>query len=178
MTEETPRSDGRLRGEAGESAAEALARARLHARRALGEALAAVHALVDAAALGWSGRPSQAHAGLRGFADLLDEQSRHFLEGEGVVPSAVVQAILDALDQEIARWEQRAERDAEARAVLRTFLGLREILWEFGFRRPDPSASPDRPEAKSRPSERRRRSPAATAAPKRPGRVQRVDVQG
>lgn len=163
----------------GESAGEALARARVHARRAVGEALAAVRALLDAASLGWSGQPSEAHRSLRGLAELLDQQAERFLDGDGVVPSAVLQAILDALDQEIARWEKRAERDSEARAVLRTFLGLRELLWEFGFRRPEPSPPSERPGETKRPaSGRRRRSPAATTAPQRPGRVQRVDVKG
>ncbi|MGH7286571.1 MAG: hypothetical protein ACREI8_00945, partial [Myxococcota bacterium] len=63
----------------------------------------------------------------------------------------------------IARWEERARQDGEARAVLRAFLGVRELLWEFGIRRPDEPAAPR--------AERR--------AAKRGGpRVQRVRVQG
>jgi hypothetical protein len=39
-----------------------------------------------------------------------------------------------ALDAEIARWEASSRDDPEARAVLRAFLGVREILWEVGLR--------------------------------------------
>ena len=60
---------------AGETAAQALERARAHARCAVAEALATVRALLDAASIGWSGRPSEAHAALRGIAELLDEQA-------------------------------------------------------------------------------------------------------
>jgi len=71
-----------------------------------------------------------------------------------------------ALDAEIARWEKRAAADGDARAVLRAFLGLRELLWEVGVRpRPEPAAPPA---ARGR-----------KAGPDRPqGRVQRVHVEG
>ena len=159
-----------------ETAAEALSRARLHASRAAGEALAALRALADAASLGWTGRPSDAHAAVRSIAQLLDEQSRRLLEGDAEVPAPVMHAILDALDQEIGRWEKRAERDADARAVLRTFLGLREILWEFGFRRGE---RPPETAAPKRPARKRARSAGASSQkpPQRRARVQRVDVQ-
>ena len=161
----------------GETASEALERARAHAERALGEALAAARALLDAAAIGWSGRPSEEHAALRGIAEVLDEQSARFGESLGGVPASMVSAIVDALDEEIARWERRAGTDPDARAVLRTFIGLREILWEFGLRGSAPG------EAES-PPRRSRRKPIQTSrgkpgsGPRRPGRVQRVDVQG
>jgi hypothetical protein len=47
----------------------------------------------------------------------------------------LLDSIADALDAEIVRWEQLAADDLEARSVLRAFLGLRELLWEFGVRR-------------------------------------------
>ena len=86
----------------------------------------------------------------------------------------LVQAIIEALDAEIARWEARSRDDADARAVLRAFLGLREILWEFGMRpadaeRPPPSGpSPESRPGRGRPGAR---NPARA-------RVQRVRVQG
>jgi hypothetical protein len=170
-----------------ETAAEALDRARSHARRAIGEAFAALRALIDAASLGWSGRPSEAHAALRGISQLLEEQAQRFQDGEAGVPAAVMNAIVGALDQEIARWEKRASLDPDARAVLRTFLGLREILWEFGLRRDDTSpmkkSAKEGPEEKASPAKKRaprKRSTsprAGTAPPKRRTRVQRVDVQ-
>ena len=59
---------------------------------------------------------------------------------EPVYPSPELGAILEALGNEITRWEKRAQDDPEARVVLRAFLGMREILWEFnappGRRRP------------------------------------------
>ncbi len=162
---------------AGETASQALERARVHAARAMGEALAAARALLDAAAIGWSGRPSEAHTALRGIAEVLDEQSARFAEGAGGVPAAMMSTIVEALDEEIARWEQRASTDPDARAVLRTFLGLREILWEFGLRSDGPGEGetpPQRPRHK--PIQTARGKPGS--GPRRPGRVQRVDVQG
>ena len=61
----------------------------------------------------------------------------------------------------------------DARAVLRTFLGLREILWEFGFRRDQATRSETQPEKGAERSTRRRAAGAARRA-----RVQRVDVKG
>jgi hypothetical protein len=177
-----------------ETAGDALLRAQTHARRAIGEALAALRALLDAASLSVSGRPSDANAALRAISELLDEQSRRLGEGGSGVPAPVMSAILDALDQEIGRWEKRAARDSDARAVLRTFLGLREILWEFGFRREDGTARAPAKEdekggeggkgsaGKSGPDEGRPPKPARPradgTAPSRRRRIQRVDVQG
>ena len=159
-----------------ETAAEALERAGLHARRALGEALAAARALLDASAITWSGRPSEENAALRGLAELLDQQSARLANAKGDVPAPVMNAVLEALDQEISRWERQAREDPDARAVLRTFLGLREILWEFGLRRDtshegaEPATRPQRNEAQAKRAKPR-------SGPRRPGRVQRVDVQ-
>ncbi len=159
-----------------ETASQALERARGHARRALGEALAAAHALLDAAAIGWTGRPSEAHAALRGIADLLAEHSARLREGAGGVPAPMMNAIVEALDEEIARWQRRAASDPNARAVLRTFLGLREILWEFGLRGDTARDSSATPPPRRKPIQTRRRKPGS--GPRRPGRVHRVDVQG
>ena len=179
-----------------ETAAQALERAQAHARRALGEALASVRALLDAASIGWSGKPSEAHSALRGIAELLDEQSARIQDGQGAVPAPVMNAVLEALDQEIGRWEKRAASDSEARAVLRTFLGLREILWEFGLRRnvsqepsnPTPtqkkastatSASQGGKVRATRRNETPNKNPDTASGRRRGGRrVQRVDVRG
>ena len=74
------------------------------------------------------------------------------------------------LEAEIERWEARAGDDPEARAVLRAFLGLRELLWEFGIR---PSGS--RTGSETGNSFRSRRG---TARRSRPRRVQRVEIEG
>jgi hypothetical protein len=158
-----------------ESAQEALARARLHARRALAESVAALRALLDAGSLAASGAPSAAHAGTRvverGLAEL-----ESLLAGEGGPDlSAVIDALVGALDAEIARWEERGRDDPDARAVLRAFIGLREILWEFGLRpRGEPADAPGpqarRPPARPAPDALRRREPQP--------RVQRVPVEG
>ena len=67
-----------------------------------------------------------------------------------------------------------AGNDAEARAVLRAFLGVREILWEFGVRnaRPNNKGETETKAPKPDGSGKPRRS-----AKKRP-RVQRVRVEG
>ena len=150
------------------SAEEALASAARHARAALAETLAAVHALLDAASLATSGQPAETRRLLGPLARTLEGLAAD-LEGagrEGSLP--LLSAIAEALDAEIERWELRARDDADARAVLRAFLGLREILWEFGVRRPDEAGA------------RRRNDPGLRPAPARRARprVQRVRVEG
>jgi hypothetical protein len=135
---------------------EALARAREHGRLAAAETLNAIHALLDAAALAGSGQPSRAHRQLAPLARVLEGLASD-LAGQGSDGSEpLLASIAEALDVEIARWEKRARDDLDARAVLRAFLGLREILWELGVR-PGPK--------------RARREPAGP-------RIQRVPVQG
>jgi hypothetical protein len=130
----TPSED--LKGEASsESSKEALERARRHARHALAEALATVHALLDATSLTISGKPAKSHSLLSPVAAFLETISAQFDDGGGRESTALLHAIAAALDKEIARWEARAETDTDARAVLRAFLGLRELMWEFGVRR-------------------------------------------
>lgn len=117
-----------------ESAAEALARARRHARAAAAEATAALRALLDAAALAAGGRDAEA-AGLAPLARQLDAL-RAWLEA-GAEPEAarLLDAVLDALDEEIARWDARSREEPEARPVVRAFLAVRELLFELGVRR-------------------------------------------
>lgn len=144
---------------------EALARAREHARRAAAEAVAALRALLDAAALATTGTAVGESGMLGGTARGLDE-IRALLEPGGPAPAALLEALAEALGAEIARWETKSASDPEARAVLRAFLGLRELLWEMGVRRSDgPPAAPPPP---------RRPEPA----PAKARRVRHLRVEG
>ncbi len=116
--------------EAEESPAEALLRARRHARRGVSELILAVRALLDAAALGLSHQPARDHALFAPLSQILDDWSTTMGGSEDDIGTL----ILDALETEIARWESRSREDEEARSVLRAFLGLREFLWEMGIR--------------------------------------------
>ncbi len=151
-----------------EDSAEALVRASAHARRAVAEALAGVQAVLDAAALATSGVPSEIHALLRPLAALLSGLEDRLGHSAGPLSPPLVDAITEALDSEISRWETRAQDDPEARAVLRAFLGLRELLWEFGLRR-DRGHDPGGNESEAGRGPRVKRS-------RRP-RVQRVTVE-
>ena len=137
---------------------QALERSRRHGRAALAEALACMQALLDAASLATSGVPAASHGILGRLATSLGNAAA------GLTPSGdneeLLEAVASALDEEITRWEQRAQDDPDARAVLRAFLGVRELLWELGIRR-----------------ERGPRPGGARAARPEP-RVQRVRVQG
>ena len=157
-----------------ERAAEALARARKHTHAAIAEALAAVHALLDASSLALSGEASASNTLLGPIARILEGLRAEFDEsataGEA---AALLRSIAEALDAEIARWETRAETDPEARAVWRAFFGLRELLWEFGIRRePDAGGSGET----SKPAARKKGRSTSTRR-KKP-RVQRVTVEG
>ncbi len=174
---------------------EALTLARGHTQAAGFELLAAARALLDAASLGVTGQPAKANAALTGIARGLDDLGGALAQGSSGVPAPVIDAILAALDSEIGRWEKRSGADAEARAVLRTFLGLREILWEFGLRPSDDARASRATGDGSRRSTRRAGggaarptrasesappdAPATAAAPRdRPRRVQRIKVEG
>ena len=154
---------------------EALARARRHAKCAVAEALEAARALLDAASLATSGAPADAHP----LLERADRWIRHASRGwatEGGLSGELAAALAEALDHEIARWEQRARIDDDARAVLRAFLGLRELLWELGVRPPRDSGAADfgqRAEAERSPS-----GAAASESASRSHRVERVAVQG
>lgn len=145
-----------------ESAQEALQRAGRHARRAFAEALAALQALLDAAAISTLGEPASAHAALAPLASLLRDLARGLAPHGNGKDTELLASVVAALGAEIARWETRAQEDPDARIVLRTLLGLREILWELGVR---PKASAGAPRARP-------------ARPKPgPRRVQRVKVK-
>jgi hypothetical protein len=148
-----------------EAVDEALARARRHATSAVAEALAAIRALLDAASLAASGAPAAASPLFASADRWIAHASRGWATDPGL-SGGLTAEIADALEQEIARWEQRAKSDDDARPVLRAFLGLRELLWELGVRAPRDGA-PER-EADSAPRE----------SAVRPRRVQRVAVQG
>ena len=157
------------------SVAEALDRARRHTRQALAESVAAARALLDAASIGLSGAPASTHRTLADLARALDQASAALAREDGPFSPLAIQVVLDALDGEIERWEKRSQHDDDARAVLRAFLGLREILWELGLRprlRTDPGPSPGSARAPQ----------AGDRAPKRSGRsasrVQRVTIEG
>jgi hypothetical protein len=144
---------------------EALTRAADHGRRAAAEALLAARALLDALSLALHGSPSEERRilGLAGRA--LDDLSATLAGGPGA--ESVLDAVAGALDAEIARWEARSRDDADARAVLRAYLGLREILWELGVR-PADGAPTDGAGADA--------ARGGRSGPRR--RVQRVPVQG
>jgi hypothetical protein len=147
------------------TAEEALARAASHARSALAETLRTLDALLDATSLAAHGAPARTRRLLGPLARALEGLAADLDGSGGARP--LIAALAEALDAEIARWELRAREDADARAVLRAFLGLRELLWEFGVRRPE---DPERGGGGARP----RPGPARRARP----RVQRVRVEG
>jgi len=140
------------------NAEEALARARNHARAAAAEAVAALHALLDAAALAGVGSSAETHRLLGPAARLLAQLARDLGSGHASEAESLLVSAARALDDEIARWEQRAREDADARAVLRAFLGLRELLWEVGVRGATEDASHHRAQ---RASPRERPTPSA-----------------
>ena len=157
MKGEGPENPGDAGAEA-PSLDEALERARRHARAAVVEALETARALLDVAAIATGGVPAAAH-GVLSLAAAALERAAAGLGSEGSEAQALVDSLAEALDAEIARWERRADDDPDARAVLRAFLGLRELLWELGIRRANDTR-------------------ARGAAVVRRERVQRVHVQG
>jgi hypothetical protein len=147
-----------------ESVAEALERARLHARLAAAESLAALAALVDAGTLAATGGAARAGR-LAPLAQSL-EQLRAWLEPDGRADGAsVLAALSEALDAEIKRWEERSREDPEARAILRAFLAVREVVWELTSR--SGAAGRDAPSAAQQ----------SESGPS-PSRIQRVPVEG
>lgn len=154
--------------------AEALAEARLHAQRAAAESAAALRALLDAATLAARGEPAAAGR-LAPLAEAL-ERIAAWLHPEGDQSGdAVLRALADGLDAEIARWEAKSREDPEARSVLRAFLAVREVLFEMSTRFATPRKQ--EPEAAA-PGDTEERSPRPTR-PRRPRRrVERVAVEG
>lgn len=117
-----------------ESALQALARARRHGRAAARESAAALRALLDATALATSGRDASV-GGLAPLAEQLDALGAWLEAGAEPDAARLLDAVLDALDEEIGRWEARSREEPEARPVLRAFLAVRELLFELGVRR-------------------------------------------
>ena len=146
MTEADPRR-GSTAPPSAEAATEALQRAALHGRRACAEAIEAVRALLDAASLGLTGQTADQHAAFAVFSQFLSDLSERL----AVKNTDIAPLILDALGEEIHRWEERSKDDPEARAVLRAFLGLREILWELGVRGTDTATASEEPAPKYEP---------------------------
>jgi hypothetical protein len=177
------RGGGRGRRGAGRvDAREALEAAATHASAAIAEGLLAGRCVLDAASLAATGVPAPAHATLRRVADWLDRAARLALAGAGGERSRWLEDVADALAAEIARWEARSRGDPEARAVLRAFLGVREVLWEFGLRRAEGTPadavahagqrSPGPPE--DEPGRRLRAAPRPVR--RGPGRLERVPI--
>ena len=148
-----------------------LQRAREHLGRATLEMLEAARALLDAS-LRASGLHSVAPDSLASeIGRSLDALVSSLRKGEPfALPPSLTDPLTKALEAEIARWQARSRTDADARPVLRAFLGLRELLWELGVRSQTEPGAPRAPE------------PRDTAQPS-PGeptksRVQRFDVEG
>jgi hypothetical protein len=201
-------TDGRRASQAPQSVDEALAEALTHARTAAAEALRAMRALLDASCLAIHGEPaalekSRAHesSGTRlafaGLATGLETLALRVDAGDLNMPDELIGPLLDALDHEVERWENRARDDVEARSVLRAFLGLREILWELGMRRTTAGtgarkaasdshsdAHNDAHEATPEPATQAMKNPARARSGRgrprgrRRARVQRIEVQG
>lgn len=172
MPEKRPERDGIGDEPAPETARAALERAHRHGRTAMSELLSALHALLDAANIAARGESAEHSRVLGSMASLLDGLAEQLADPAGA-PAPLLSAIADSLDAEIARWESRAQDDAEARAVLRAFLGLRELLWEFGIR---PSGGGSAPGDPARKPARARRAATQRRGSGRP-RVQRVPIQ-
>jgi hypothetical protein len=134
-----------------------MARAARHARRAAAEGAAALRALLDAAALVADAAPAAESRWFATAAELLDGFERS-ARGDDEGSTEILAALASALDSEIRRWEQRSRVDAEARAVLRALLGVRELLWELGVR--DVDAAPPAAKGASEPARARPRSAA------------------
>ena len=159
---------------------EALTRARKHARTALAEAVLAARCVLDATSVGATGVPAEAHEPLRRAAQWLDRAAQAASGGVDAEAARWLANVTEALDAEIARWEARSRVDPDARAVLRAFLSVRELLWEFGLRRGSEDAqrdaaaptAPPRPRAATAAAARRPQRRASTA------RLERVPVDG
>lgn len=126
---------------------EAIERARAHFGKATLESFAAGRAMIDAAIMASSsshvgrsdrGFPAEFIALTEMWLTLLDRGFRLSRN------PAVAEELHEALRVEIERWERRSASDEYARPVLRAFLGLRELLWEFGVREPSSGVESER----------------------------------
>lgn len=157
------------------SPAEALAEARRHARRAAAESAAALRALLDAAALASYGETAAAGR-LAPLAEALERVSEWLHPDGEESGAAVLRALADGLDAEIARWEARSREDPEARSVLRAFLAVREVLFEMSTRFAAPEAGAPATPPETDDTDERSASPRRTRRRRR--RVERVAVEG
>lgn len=161
-------------GTAPETVEEALSRARNHARVAAAESVAALQALLDAMALGLSGRAAEGDAILGPLSSSLEELRALIAPEDSRFGASLLSALFDALDAEIARWEVRSREDPNARSVLRAFLGVREILWEISSRGQEAMSS----SRDGGPKAGGRKPSSGTGRSRRRSRVQRVPVEG
>ncbi len=115
-----------------ESVEEALARARRHGRAAASEGLAALQALVEAGALSAGRRIDE--GSLATLRDTLARVRRWLDPNGGRDAASVLEGVSQALDEEIQRWEEKSKQDSDARTILRAFLAVREVVWEFASR--------------------------------------------
>ncbi len=154
---------------------EALQLAREHAQTAAAELAAALAALLDAGTLATRGALA-AETPLGPVQAGLLEIRRRIAPDQVRDGASLLHAVAEALDAEIARWEERSKEDPNGRAVLRAFLGVRELLWELGVRQKQPDEAA--PEADASPDESGAgptvRQNERTATP----RVQRISVEG
>ena len=135
---------------------QAIERARVHVGNAARESVAAIAAILEAGGRASGLDPAQTERLAAEVARRFEAQVGRLREG-ALFPAGLARPLEEALAREIERWEARSERDPDARAVLRAFLGLRELLWELGLRseKPDAAREAARPEKRSEPSARR-----------------------
>ncbi len=162
-----PRPSAGADSEPRESVSDALARARSHGQAALTEALASVLALLDAASLASAGELASANGILAPAARALENLLNQISDPDRQ-SMQLLQSVAAALDAEISRWEERARDDPDARSVLRAFLGLRELIWEFGVRTSESSA----------PREPTRRKNQEAKPRSQRKKIQRIPVKG
>jgi hypothetical protein len=169
------------------SVEEALGRAHRHTRHSLSEGLAAAASFIEAVSIAVGGESSESHHALTRLADRIEVWRDEMTRQGGRLSLPLAEGLLNALDAEVARWEVRAREDSDARAVMRAFLGLREVLWELGVRHPpapgsDPRMPSERNADPARSASRGVGAEGAASDPKegdqRRRRVQRVRVQG
>ena len=146
----------------------ALERARVHLERATLEGLEAASALLEAArhASSTLDRSGKSLAG-EALRELERVMARIREDSSIELPRALTDPLIVALESEIERWERRARNDPDARTVLRTFLGLREVLWSLGIRR---ESEPARPRPTTESASRKRPRPERS-------RIQRFDIE-
>ena len=120
---------------------EALGRAAAHGRRALSEALAALGALIEAGGRAALGPEAEQHEWLQPVLASLEGLRSSLEDDEDRDARDLLASVHAAVDEQIHHWERQSEKDPSARSVLRAFLAVRELLWEFGARGPDESGS-------------------------------------